>query len=99
VRRLRIQQRLKEGVSTEEDVSKQEFNSALPLLPPLVRAPPRTPARSRRAAQSETSIKDYYISFTVLVGALIAFGGYFAPMAEVKLGLGCAFRNAAHLNA
>lgn len=91
MRRLRIQQRLKEGVSTEEDVSKQEFNSALPLLPPLVRVPPNTPARSRRSAQSETSIKDYYISFTVLVCALIAFGGYFAPMAEVKLGLGCAF--------
>jgi hypothetical protein len=36
VRRLRIQQRLKEGVIKEEDVRKQEFNSALPLLPPLV---------------------------------------------------------------
>ena len=41
-------------------------------------------------AQTETSIKDYYIAFTVLVLALIAFGGYVAPMAEVKLGLGCA---------
>jgi hypothetical protein len=45
---------------------------------------------SRARSQSETSIKDYYIAFTVLVLALIAFGGYVAPMAEVKLGLGCA---------
>ena len=37
VRRLRIQQRLKMGQTTEEDTSKQEFKSALPLLPPLVR--------------------------------------------------------------
>lgn len=37
VRRLRIQQRLKMGLTTEEDTSKQEFPSALPLLPPLVR--------------------------------------------------------------
>lgn len=37
IRRLRIQQRLKTGAITEDDVSKQEFNSALPLLPPLVR--------------------------------------------------------------
>ena len=40
-------------------------------------------------AQTETSIKDYYIAFTILVLALIFFGGYSAPMAEVKLGLGC----------
>ena len=39
--------------------------------------------------QTETSINDYYIAFTVLVVALIVFGGYIAPMAEVKLGLGC----------
>ena len=37
IRRLRIQQRLKTGAVTEDDVTKQEFNSALPLLPPLVR--------------------------------------------------------------
>jgi hypothetical protein len=37
VRRLRIQQRVKTGNVTEEDITKQEFNSALPLLPPLVR--------------------------------------------------------------
>jgi hypothetical protein len=47
---------------------------------------PLTPARR---AQTETSIQDYYISFTILVLALIFFGGYIAPMAEVKLGLGC----------
>ena len=29
------------------------------------------------------------MAFTVLVLALIFFGGYIAPMAEVKLGLGC----------
>ncbi len=98
IRRLRIQQRLKTGAVTEDDVSKQEFNSALPLLPPLVRLAARTggpsphaPVRSPRlATQSETSIQDYYIAFTVLVLALIAFGGYVAPMAELKLGLGCA---------
>ncbi len=46
VRRLRIQQRLKTGGTLEEDMSKQEFKSALPLLPPLVRPlakPSRTP--------------------------------------------------------
>ncbi len=42
--------------------------------------------------QTEASINDYYVGFTVVVLALIAFGGYFAPMAEVKLGLGCARR-------
>ena len=45
---------------------------------------------TRFRPQTETSIKDYYIAFTILVLALIAFGGYVAPMAEVKLGLGCA---------
>jgi len=39
VRRLRIQQRVKSGGTMEEDVTKQEFKSALPLLPPLVRSP------------------------------------------------------------
>ena len=37
VRRLRIQQRVKTGAIMEEDMTKQEFKSALPLLPPLVR--------------------------------------------------------------
>ena len=38
VRRLRIQERVKTGESyLEEDITKQEFKSALPLLPPLVR--------------------------------------------------------------
>ena len=49
VRRLRIQEKLKCGAATEEDVSKQEFNSALPLLPPLVR---RVPCRGLRAPLS-----------------------------------------------
>ena len=74
VRRLRIQQRVKTGDIAEDDLTRQEFKSALPLLPPL----------------TETSINDYYVAFVVLVAALIAFGGYIAPMAEVKLGLGCA---------
>lgn len=78
-------------------MSKQEFNSALPLLPPLVRSSQRSgfcccacnlQSDLSYFPQSETSIKDYYIAFTILVFALIAFGGYFAPMAEVKLGLG-----------
>lgn len=36
---MRIQQRVKSGGTMEEDVTKQEFKSALPLLPPLVRSP------------------------------------------------------------
>ena len=43
------------------------------------------------------------MAFTVLVLALIAFGGYVAPMAEVKLGLGCGrvplLSSTAHLQA
>ena len=52
-------------------------------------APAGTLTAHRSPAQTETSIKDYYIAFTILVLALIFFGGYIAPMAEVKLGLGC----------
>ena len=99
MRRLRIQERVKTGESyLEEDITKQEFKSALPLLPPLVRRcsaaqPDASPLHTERRTarrQTETSIKDYYVAFTILVLALIAFGGYIAPMAEVKLGLGCA---------
>ena len=43
VRRLRIQQRLKTGGAFEEDVSKREYSSAVPLLPPLVPPPPAAP--------------------------------------------------------
>jgi hypothetical protein len=58
--------------------------------PPDRTAPRRSPLTlARRRAQTETSIQDYYIAFTILVLALIFFGGYIAPMAEVKLGLGC----------
>ena len=53
VRRLRIQQRVKTGAIMEEDMTKQEFKSALPLLPPLVRCPAgrtagSTPLRQQR---------------------------------------------------
>ncbi len=44
VRRLRIQQRVKTGDVSEEDITKQEFKSALPLLPPLVRSNSHAPA-------------------------------------------------------
>ncbi len=97
VRRLRIQQRVKTGDVSEEDITKQEFKSALPLLPPLVRSISRatpdacSPGVPACSHQTETSIKDYYIAWSILVLMLIAFGGYIAPMAEVKLGLGCAF--------
>ena len=53
MRRLRIQQRVKTGAIMEEDMTKQEFKSALPLLPPLVRlasrgaACPATPPKPR----------------------------------------------------
>ena len=52
-------------------------------------APAAALTAHRLRSQTETSIKDYYIAFTILVLALIFFGGYIAPMAEVKLGLGC----------
>ena len=51
VRRLRIQERVKTGESyLEEDITKQEFKSALPLLPPLVRCHARPSRRLARLA-------------------------------------------------
>lgn len=57
VRRLRIQQRVKTGAIMEEDMTKQEFKSALPLLPPLVR---KTHARRSKAGPccSQTHASD-----------------------------------------
>lgn len=72
VRRLRIQQRLKTGNGFEEDVSKREYSSAVPFLPPL----------------TDESIKEYYISFAVAVAVIIFFGGVLAPTAELRMGLG-----------
>ncbi|KAK3236911.1 hypothetical protein CYMTET_52976 [Cymbomonas tetramitiformis] len=80
VRRLRIQQKAKMtelGLESlpdeaEEAVYKEEYDSALPLLPPL----------------SDETIKEYYVAYAVSTSMIILFGGIIAPILEVKLGLG-----------
>lgn len=80
VRRLRIQQRLKEDASSvpvpvriETGSFKAEsFKSALPFMPPI----------------SERTLADYYKYFASIVSATILFGGIVAPVLEVRLGLG-----------
>ncbi|KAJ9512594.1 hypothetical protein QJQ45_018902 [Haematococcus lacustris] len=77
VRRLRIQQRLKSdgtfiAPTAAEELAKEEFNSALPFLPPL----------------NEKSLNTYFIVYAAFVLAVIIFGGLLAPVLQLKLGLG-----------
>ncbi|XP_072957863.1 protein ORANGE, chloroplastic isoform X1 [Typha angustifolia] len=76
VRRLRIQQRIKNAelgiVNEEQENELPDFPSFIPFLPPL------TPA----------NLKLYYASCFSLIAGIIFFGGLLAPTLELKLGLG-----------
>lgn len=87
VRRLRIQERLKQAASAANggprppasvdedaaaDVAAERFPSAIPFFPPL----------------SEAGVRSYARLYAVLVSSIILFGGLVAPVLEVKLGLG-----------
>lgn len=76
VRRLRIQQRIK---NTELGILKDErenelpdFPSFIPFLPPLTSA----------------NLKQYYATCFSLIAGIIIFGGLLAPTLELKLGVG-----------
>lgn len=75
VRRLRIQQRLKLGeheVTNDDENEMPNFPSFIPFLPSLTTA----------------TLKQYYGFCFGLVAAIILFGGFLAPILELKLGLG-----------
>ncbi|GJP80587.1 hypothetical protein CLOP_g10789, partial [Closterium sp. NIES-67] len=90
IRRLRIQQEIKNaeesrnraaaaaararlgGLGEEEEEEMPEYPSSIPFLPPL----------------KTNTLKDYYVTFAVLVGSLIIFGGLIAPTLELHLGIG-----------
>nr|WCI15275.1 orange isoform X2 [Crocus sativus] len=76
VRRLRIQQRIKNaelGIVKEEQESElPDFPSFIPFLPPL------TPA----------NLKQYYATCFSMIAGIIVFGGLLAPALELKLGIG-----------
>ncbi|KAM7491790.1 hypothetical protein LguiA_034711 [Lonicera macranthoides] len=75
VRRLRIQQRIKNaelGILQDEQEELPSFPSFIPFLPPL----------------SSANLKQYYASCFSLIAGIIVFGGLLAPTLELKLGLG-----------
>ncbi|XP_010546124.1 PREDICTED: uncharacterized protein LOC104818298 [Tarenaya hassleriana] len=76
VRRLRIQQRIKNaelGITSEEqDIELSNFPSFIPFLPPL----------------SAANLRVYYATCFSLIAGIILFGGLLAPTLELKLGIG-----------
>ncbi|KAI4331995.1 hypothetical protein L6164_016938 [Bauhinia variegata] len=76
VRRLRIQQRIKNaelGILKEEQENElPNFPSFIPFLPPLTSA----------------NLKQYYATCFSLIAGIMLFGGLLAPSLELKLGLG-----------
>lgn len=76
VRRLRIQQRIKDVetgmLKDEEDNELPDFPSFIPFLPPL----------------SSANLKQYYATCFSLIAGIILFGGLLAPILELKLGIG-----------
>ncbi|KAK3158607.1 hypothetical protein QOZ80_2AG0139320 [Eleusine coracana subsp. coracana] len=76
IRRLRIQQRIKNaelGISVEEPLGElPDFPSFIPFLPPL----------------SAANLKVYYATCFTLIAGIMVFGGFLAPILELKLGLG-----------
>jgi hypothetical protein len=88
VRRLRIQQRLKDpeqAASMQEAEEGESFPSVIPFFPPV----------------NEETVRLYRSIYVVGVAAIITFGGLVAPSLEVKLGLGGVsyreFINSVHL--
>ncbi|KAG6418513.1 hypothetical protein SASPL_120717 [Salvia splendens] len=76
VRRLRIQQRIKNtelGIVKEEQENElPNFPSFIPFLPPL----------------NSTNLKQYYATCFSLIAGFMLFGGLLAPTLELKLGIG-----------
>lgn len=75
VRRLRIQQRIKNaelGMKEEQENELPNFPSFIPFLPPLTSA----------------NLKQYYATCFSLISGIILFGGLLAPSLELKLGIG-----------
>jgi hypothetical protein len=76
IRRLRIQQRIKNaelGIAVEEpDGELPDFPSFIPFLPPL----------------SAANLKVYYATCFSLIAAIMVFGGFLAPILELRLGVG-----------
>jgi len=76
VRRLKIQQRLKEGgvgvAESMEETYNNKYPSALPLLPPM----------------TDETLDKYNALYFFSISAILLFGGIIAPALEVKLGLG-----------
>ncbi|XP_057482778.1 protein ORANGE-GREEN, chloroplastic-like isoform X1 [Actinidia eriantha] len=76
VRRLRIQQRIKNaelGIQKDEQENEfPNFPSFIPFLPPL----------------TSSNLKLYYATCFSLISGIIIFGGLLAPTLELKLGLG-----------
>lgn len=76
VRRLRIQQRIKNaelGITSEERENElPNFPSFIPFLPPL----------------SAANLRKYYATCFSLIAGIILFGGLLAPSLELKLGVG-----------
>ncbi|KAK6117842.1 hypothetical protein DH2020_048414 [Rehmannia glutinosa] len=76
VRRLRIQQRIKNtelGIVKEEQENElPNFPSFIPFLPPL----------------NSSNLKQYYATCFSLIAGIMLFGGLLAPTLELKLGLG-----------
>jgi len=75
VRRLKIQQKIKQGDTIERDgfsIAKENFKSALPFMPSI----------------TEKTFTSYLAFFLATVTAIIVFGGIISPSLEVTLGLG-----------
>uniref|UniRef100_A0A0E0K314 Uncharacterized protein n=1 Tax=Oryza punctata TaxID=4537 RepID=A0A0E0K314_ORYPU len=76
IRRLRIQQRIKNvelGISVDVPEGElPDFPSFIPFLPPL----------------SAANLKIYYATCFTLIAGIMVFGGFLAPILELKLGLG-----------
>ncbi|KAG8381054.1 hypothetical protein BUALT_Bualt06G0082100 [Buddleja alternifolia] len=76
VRRLRIQQRIKNTelgiINDEQENDLPDFPSFIPFLPPLTSA----------------NLKQYYASCFSLIAGIMLFGGLLAPTLELKLGVG-----------
>ncbi|EOA12560.1 hypothetical protein CARUB_v10026827mg [Capsella rubella] len=76
VRRLRIQQRIKNTelgiINEEQEHELPNFPSFIPFLPPLTAA----------------NLKIYYATCFSLIAGIILFGGLLAPTLELKLGIG-----------
>lgn len=76
VRRLRIQQRIKNTelgiINEEQEHELPNFPSFIPFLPPLTAA----------------NLKVYYATCFSLIAGIILFGGLLAPTLELKLGIG-----------